>query len=47
MANINWTLIILYILKLIFEGKSKKKAVEKAAIKFGVSESAIWKHGGF
>lgn len=47
MANINWTPIILYILEIIFGGKSKDDAVKKAAAKFGVSESDIWKRGGF
>ncbi len=40
--------IIYYILKIIFEdGVSKEEAVSLAAKKFGVSESSIWKRGGF
>lgn len=47
MSNIVWVEIIAYIIKKILEGKSKKDAVQKAASKFGVSESDIWKRGGF
>lgn len=39
--------IIAYILKIIAEGGSKESAVAAASRKFGVSESEIWKHGGF
>lgn len=47
MANINWTEIIKFIIIIILKGTSKADAVKKAAAKFGVSESDIWKRGGF
>ena len=38
----------LFILKIIFEeGLSKEEAASLASKKFGVSESNIWKRGGF
>lgn len=44
----DWLKIIYYILKLILEdGVSKNEAVSLASKKFGVSESSIWKRGGF
>ena len=48
MSDIDWLKIIAYILWIIATGgKSKAEAVSMAASKFGVSESAIWSHGGF
>lgn len=47
LSPIDWLKIIAYILKIIIEGNSKESAVSMAAVKFGVSESEIWKHGGF
>jgi uncharacterized protein YoaH (UPF0181 family) len=47
LSPVDWLKIIAYILKLIIEGMSKGTAVAMAASKFGVSESEIWKHGGF
>ena len=47
MGDIDWGKILAYILWLILTGKAKAEAVSMAASKFGVSESAIWSHGGF
>lgn len=47
MANIDWKKIIEYIIIIILSGASKNSAVAKASKKFGVSESDIWKRGGF
>jgi len=47
MSETNWIVIILKILELILGGMSKSDAVSYASKKFGVSESSIWKHGGF
>lgn len=44
---INWIAIIAKIILLIVEGISKSEAVSCAASKFNISESEIWKHGGF
>lgn len=44
---INWTEIIKFILWIILKGGTKAEAVSKASAKFGVSESDIWKRGGF
>ncbi len=44
----DWLAIIRFILWIILtEGVSKEEAVSLASKKFGVSESSIWKHGGF
>lgn len=42
-----WLKVIAYIIQLIIEGMPKSQAVSMASAKFGVSESEIWKHGGF
>lgn len=42
-----WLKVIAYIIQLILEGMSKSVAVSMASAKFGISESKIWKHGGF
>jgi len=42
-----WIRILLYILYLIARGISKQEAVSIASRDFGVSESEIWKRGGF
>lgn len=42
-----WIKIVIFILMLIANGLSREKAVEKAAVKFGVSVSDIWKRGRF
>ena len=42
-----WLKIIKFIIELILAGKSKEAAVAAASAKFGVSESDIWKRGGF
>lgn len=44
---IKWLKIIGEILILIAGGMTKSEAVSKVSAKFGVSESDIWKHGGF
>ncbi|MEQ8198693.1 MAG: hypothetical protein ABRQ27_11915 [Clostridiaceae bacterium] len=44
---VDWLKIIVYILRLIIDGMSKGTAVAMTAAKFRVSESEIWKHGGF
>ncbi len=43
----DWVIIIAKILELIAGGMSKPQAVARAASIFNVSESKIWKHGGF
>lgn len=44
----DWLPIIRFILWIIFtEGVSKEETVSLASKKFGVSESSIWKRGGF
>lgn len=45
--GVNWVEIVLFILKIILGGASKKEAVQKASSHFRVSESEIWNHGGF
>lgn len=47
MNILNWIQIIAQIILLITEGISKSQAVSSAASKFKISESEIWKHGGF
>lgn len=48
MATIwEWVIIIAKILELIAGGMSKSQAVSSVASMFHVSESEIWKHGGF
>lgn len=44
---IPWPLVIRFILWLISIGFSRALAVKTTAAKFGLSEAAIWKHGGF
>lgn len=43
----DWVMIIAKILELIAGGMKKQDAVKKVAGMFNISESAIWKHGGF
>ncbi len=43
----DWVIIIAKILELIAGGMSKPQAVASAASMFNVSESEIWKQGGF
>lgn len=43
----DWVIIIAKILELIAGGMNKPQAVASAASMFSVSESEIWKHGGF
>ena len=43
----DWLIIIAKILELIAGGMSKPQAVASVANMFNVSESEIWKHGGF
>ena len=43
----DWVIIIAKILELIAGGMSKSQAVASVASMFNVSESEIWKHGGF
>ena len=47
MSLANWLRIIAEIIKLIADGLPKDQAVSQVARKFGVSESEIWKKGGF
>ena len=47
MTALDWIKIILEVIKLIAEGMSKADAVGSVASRFGVSESEIWRHGGF
>lgn len=42
-----WLRIIKFIIELMLDGQSKASAVAAASAKFGVSESDIWKKGGF
>ena len=41
MANINWTEIIAYILRLIADGLDKKDAINNASSKFNISKDEI------
>lgn len=41
MANINWTEIIAYILRLIADGLDKKDAINNASSKFNISKDDI------
>lgn len=43
----DWIIDIAKILELIVGGMSKPRAVACAASMFNVSESGIWRHGGF
>lgn len=43
----DWIRIIAELLKLIAQGMSKGQAVSAVARMFDISESDIWKHGGF
>ena len=43
MANINWSEIIAYILRLIADGLDKKDAVNNAAKTFNISKDDIFK----
>ncbi len=43
MANINWSEIIAYILRLIADGLDKKDAINNAVKKFNISENEITK----
>lgn len=47
MTSKQWVELIIWIIKIIAGGASKASAVSQASIKFGVSESDIWKRGGF
>lgn len=48
MRSVKWWLcIIAKILEAIADGMSETQAVSSVAKLFGVSESEIWKHGGF
>ncbi len=47
MTKKQWIELIILILKIIAGGASKASAVSQASVKFGVSESEIWKRGGF
>lgn len=47
MTALDWITIILEVIRLIAGGMSKADAVSSAADLFGVSESEIWRHGGF
>ena len=44
MANINWTEIIAYILRLIADGLDKKDAINNASSKFNISKNDITKY---
>jgi len=44
---INWIWILLIILRLIAEGKTREEAVSHAASKSGVDPEDIWERGGF
>ena len=44
MANINWTEVIAYILRLIADGLDKKDAIDNAASKFNISKNDITKN---
>ena len=41
MANINWTEVIAYILRLIADGLDKKDAINNASSKFNISKDEI------
>lgn len=41
MANINWTEVIAYILRLIADGLDKKDAINNASSKFNISKNDI------
>ena len=47
MGKVNWLKIMIFILQIIASGMSKSSAVHLTSVKFGVSPSDIWKHGGF
>ena len=44
MANINWTEVIAYILRLIADGLDKKDAINNASSKFNISKDDILKN---
>lgn len=43
----DWVIIVVKIIELIAGGMSKPQAVACAASMFNISESEIWRHGGF
>lgn len=47
MIKQNWVIIVAKIILLILQGMSKNTAVSTASSLFNISETEIWKHGGF